>query len=97
MNNSKEKVWLNDKTNFFYIRRGIDRTPPGTLVELVQCNQGISTNIGVLKGTISYGLRNCSGQMIAYSKDPDDLVLFALEHNWSMQNELFRSLSQEDK
>ena len=96
MNISQEKVWLNRKTNFFYIQRGIDRTPPGALVEIVQCNQGISTTAGTLKGTISFGLRNSNGQMIAYSKDTDDLILFALEHDWSMHNEIFETL-QNDK
>lgn len=95
MNTSQEKVWLNRKTNFFYIQRGVDRTPSGTLVEIVQCNQGIRTIVGTLKGTVSYGLRSPSGQMIAYSKDTDDLILFALEHDWCMHNEIFETLKND--
>jgi hypothetical protein len=88
----KEKVWLNSKTNFFYIQRGIDRTPAGSEVEIVECNTGIQTSVGTLKGTIAYGLRNTRGQFIAYSYDTDDLVMFAVEHQWWMDNPVYDQL-----
>ena len=77
-----EKVWLNEKTNFFYIERGVERTPSGSKVEIVECNSGVQTTQGTLKGTLVYGLRNMNNQLIAYSYDREDLVLFALEYEW---------------
>ena len=88
----KEKVLLNKKTNFFYIERGVERTPAGSEVQIVTCNPGIQTIHGILKGTIAQGLRNLRGQMIAYSYDVDDLLLFALEHNWIIDDPIFRQL-----
>ena len=92
MDKTKEKVWLNTKTNFFYIQRGVDRTPAGSCVEIVTCNAGMQTSIGTLKGTIAYGLRNMQGQFIAYSYDTDDLVLFTVEHQWWMDNPVYDGL-----
>jgi len=83
---SEEKVWISEESNFFYLRRGVARTPPTTEVEVIQCNNGIQTSEGALKGTIVYGLRNrngaLKGQMIAFSLDPEDLELFAMEYEW---------------
>jgi len=78
-----DKVWLNDRTNFFYLKRGIDRTPIGSSVEIVQCSRGIVTTDGTLKKTAAFGLKqsHCA-QMIAFSLDQDDLMLFAMEYNW---------------
>lgn len=87
-----EKVWLNQKTNHFYIRRGVERTPDKSKVEIIECNAGITTTHGALKGTVAYGLRNMNGQMIAYSRDTDDLVLFAIEHNWVMDDPTFEQM-----
>jgi len=83
---AQEKVWINQKTNFHYICRGIERTPPGTTVKIVQCNSGLMTEKGVVKGTITLGLTN-GGQRIAWSLDPDDLILFAMDQGWPVENE----------
>jgi hypothetical protein len=90
--NRAEKVWVNEKTNFFYIKRGIERTPTGSKVEVIKCNTGIQTTQGTLKGTVAYGLRNLKGQMIAYSHDTDDLILFAIEHDWKMDDPIFEQM-----
>jgi len=90
--NRTEKILLNEKTNFFYIKRGVERTPSGSAVEIIQCNPGIRTNEGVLKGTIAFGLRNMTGQLIAYSYDTDDLVLFAIEHDWVMDHPVYQMM-----
>ena len=87
-----EKVWLSQKTNFFYIERGVGRTPSGSQVEIVECNTGIQTTHGTLKGTNAYGLCNVHNQMIAYSRDTDDLVVFAIEHNWVMDDPVYRQM-----
>jgi hypothetical protein len=83
-----EKVWIYKKANFFYLRRGVARTPAGTGVEIIQCNDGIVTSEGSLKGTVTYGLRNkdgeMRGQMIAFSTDREDLELFAMEYDWRL-------------
>jgi len=92
MNKRQEKIWLNPKTNFFYIQRGIERTPIGSRVEIVKCNPGLQTIHGVLKGTTGYGLRNLDKQMIAYSYDTDDLVVFAIEHAWTMNDPIYHQL-----
>ena len=93
---AQEKIWVNKKTNFHYIVRGIERTPPRTKVSIVECNSGIVTDQGPLKGTITFGIRNdggrFAGQMIAWSYDSDDLILFAIEHEWEMDNDTFRKL-----
>lgn len=89
MDKNKEKVCLNRKTNFFYIQRGIDRTPAGSQVEIVKCNAGIQTSIGTLKGTVAHGLCSMHGQFIAYSYDTDDLVVFAIEHKWWIDNPVY--------
>lgn len=95
---AQEKIWVNKKTNFHYIVRGIEKTPPGTIVRIVSCNSGIVTSDGTLKGTTVLGLRNISGkfagQMIAWSYDPDDLILFAIEQGWDMDDEAFRELRE---
>ncbi len=90
--NRTEKVLLNRKTNFFYIKRGVERTPSKSIVEVIECNPGIRTTHGVLKGTVAYGLRNLTGQLIAFSYDTDDLVLFAIEHDWEMDDPIYRSM-----
>lgn len=89
----EEKVWLNDKTNYHYIQRGIDKTPRGSQVEIIPLNSGIRTKHGVLKNTINYALRHCGhAQLIAYSTDPDDLMLFAIEHEYWIDGEEFINL-----
>jgi len=94
----QEKIWLDEKTNFHYIRRGVERTPPGTKVKIVECNSGLCTSEGTLKGTVALGLLNVdghfAGQMIAWSYDADDLVLFAIEHHWDMDDDTFRILTE---
>jgi len=87
-----EKIWVNEKTNFHYLKRGIARTPPGSTVTLTKCNKGIETSEGPLKGTVAFGLQSTKGQMIAFSYDPDDLYLFTMEHNWTMDDPLFHQL-----
>jgi|6_EtaG_2_1085325.scaffolds.fasta_scaffold08288_6 hypothetical protein len=89
---AQEKIWVNEKTNFHYIVRGIERIPPGSKVRIAECNNGIITSEGLLKGTVALGLVDMSGQMVAWSYDPDDLVLFAIEHEWEMDNNVFREL-----
>jgi len=85
---SEEKVWVDKKKNFFYLKRGLDRTPAGTGVEIIECNRGIETTEGSLKGTVVHGLRNkdgeFKGQMIAFSLDPEYLELLAMEQNWNL-------------
>lgn len=95
---SEEKVWLNDKTNYHYIQRGIDRTPKGSQVEIIALDKGLTTSHGTLKGTINYALRkfNCS-QLIAFSRDPDDLMLFAIEHEYWINSDEFSKLVEEFK
>lgn len=87
----QEKVWLDEKTSFHYVRRGIDYTPPGTEVQIIECNPGVRTQHGTIKGTIMLGLMNYNGerkgQMIAWSYDPEDLILFAMEYNWVLIEE----------
>ena len=92
-----EKIWINEKTNFHYLKRGIVRTPSGTAVIITKCNKGIETSEGSLKGTVAFGLRSIKGQMIAFSYDPDDLYLFAIEHNWTMDDQLFHQLIKDFK
>ena len=85
MRNSTEKVMICEKSNFFYIRRGVERTPKGSKVEIIQCNRGIETTYGSLKGTVAYGLKQKNAaQMIAYSTSEEDLLLFALEYDWNI-------------
>lgn len=93
---TEEKVWLNDKTNYHYIQRGIDRTPKGSRVEIIPINSGIQTEHGTLKGTIDYALRHHNhGQLIAFSTDPDDLMLFAMEHEYWIDTPEFQKLIEE--
>lgn len=94
----QERIWVNQKTNFHYIVRGIERTPPGTKVKIVECNGGIVTEKGILKDTVSLGLMNengyMAGQWIAWSFDRDDLILFAIEHEWDMDEKGFLELKK---
>jgi len=94
MDKLKEKVLLNKKTNFFYIQRGVDRTPVASQVEITTCSRGIQTSVGTLKGTTAYGLCNLQGQFIAYSNDTDDLIVFAIEHEWWIDSDVFRQMSE---
>jgi len=82
-----EKVMICEKSNFFYINRGVIRTPKGSKVEIVRCNNGIQTIYGSLKGTVTFGLKQKdTAQMIAYSLCVDDLLLFAMEYDWEVIN-----------
>ena len=82
-----EKVMICEKSNFFYIQRGVTRTPRGSKVEIIQCNNGIQTIYGSLKGTVTFGLKQRdTAQMIAYSLCEDDLILFAMEYDWNIVN-----------
>lgn len=82
-----EKVLINQKSNFFYLNRGVKRTPIGTDVEIIECNNGIEADGKTIKGTMTYALRNkngkYAGQLIAFSNDIEDLQLFAMEYNWN--------------
>ena len=90
MRSTKERVLVSDETNFFYLRRGVQRTPVGIEVEIIQCNDGIQSSMGALKGTVAFGLRNKSGvhrgQLIGFSTDREDLGLLAAEHGWQLAN-----------
>jgi len=86
-NPATEKVIICEKSNFFYINRGILRTQKGSKVEIVRCNNGTQTMYGSLKGTVTFGLKqNDTAQMIAYSLCIDDLLLFAMEYDWEIAN-----------
>lgn len=95
----QEKVTLNKNTHFQYIQRGIDRTPRGTKVEISKCSNGIKTTHGEIKGTAHYGLYNVDGhfanQYIAWSTEVDDLILFAIEHEWLMDHPNYDQLVHE--
>lgn len=82
MKDNEEKVWI-DKY-FFYLKRGIARTPTGTSVEIVQCGEPVPGY-----DVVYYRLRNVDGahrgQVIAISRDPEDLELLAMEYNWSLK------------
>ena len=82
----QERIVLDKKTNFHYIRRGVEWTPPGTEVQIVACNGGIITKHGTVKGTVMLGLINHNGerkgQMIAWSYEREDLELFVMEYDY---------------
>ena len=94
----QENVCVNEKNGFRYLMRGVERTPIGTEVSINQCNSGVSTTHGVLKGTANYSLVNkdgyFTGQCIAFSRDLDDLYLFAIEHGWSINDDKFKGYKQ---
>ena len=52
------------------------------------------TSKGYLKGTENQVLTNNSrgGQCVAWSKDPEDLYLFAAEYDWFIDDEKFKEL-----
>ena len=87
---SQEKIWVNEKTNFHYIVRGVQRVPEGSEVYIRICS-GMMTDKGYLKGTENYVLTNnpMGGQCVAWSKDPEDLYLFAAEHTWFIDDDKF--------
>jgi hypothetical protein len=93
---SQEKIWVNKKTNFHYIVRGVERVPKGSEVYVSMCG-GTMTAKGYLKGTENYVLTNHpkGGQCVAWSKDLDDLYLFAAEHAWFIDDNKFRELTDQ--
>lgn len=98
---AQEKVFVDRKNNFFYVQRGIDKTPPGTKVEIITCNDSVRNVHGSIEKTDDYSLRNADGyfrnQLIAWSTDQDDLILFAIEHGWKMDHPDFDKLVQDFK
>ena len=82
----QERIVLDKKTNFHYIRRGVEWTPSGTEVQIIECNGGIRTKHGTVKGTAMLGLMNHNGerkgQMIAWSYEREDLELFVMEYDF---------------
>jgi len=77
--NDKIKTHVCDKTGFNYIQRGIDRTPKGEHVFIVE------TSKTVINKPI-YGLHNKEFQFIAHSQDVEDLELLTLEYDWVIYN-----------
>jgi hypothetical protein len=91
---AQEKVMLNKKNNYFYLQRGIDRTPRGSEVTIRSLGNSVQSLYGKVKGTEDYALQ-CGTQCIAFSRDPDDLILFAIEHEWTMDHPLYQQLVKE--
>jgi hypothetical protein len=91
---AEEKVWRNRKRNYFFIQRGIERAPRGSRVQITQCNQAVYTSkYGTLKVAPLLGLQKFgSSQMIAYSYDPDDLLMFAIEHEYWIDSPEFDAM-----
>ena len=93
-----ENVYINEKNNFRYLMRGVERTPAGTEVFINKCNMGIASSYGILKNSANYSLINkdgyYSGQCIAFSRDLDDLYLFAVEHGWIIEGDEFEKYKQ---
>jgi hypothetical protein len=82
-----DKVWLNEKTNFHILNRNIKRSPPGTKVEIVICNPGLSGICGTSKEFgPTYGLRSEAGYMLSFSRDKDDLILLIAECNLCIED-----------
>lgn len=81
MDDSQEKVMVDERSNFFYLLRGVRRTPRGSKVrvELLRTlTMGGDTVVG-----LSYAIKRCdSDACIAFSTNSDDLLLFIVEHDW---------------
>ncbi len=94
----QENIYINEKNGFRYLMRGVERTPIGTEVLINQCNSGVATAHGVLKGTANYSLVNKDGyfwgQCIAFSRDLDYFYLFAIEHGWLINDGKFKEYKQ---
>ena len=90
---SQEKISVNKENNFHYIVRGVERVLKGSEVYVHICG-GTMTAKGYLKGTENYVLTNhpMGGQCVAWSKDPEDLYLFAAEHAWFIDDDKFKEL-----
>jgi len=63
--------------------RNVDKSPVGTQVEIVQCNEGLKTELGYLKGFEPIRMvRSISGWCMAFSRDIDDLILLIADRGW---------------
>jgi hypothetical protein len=83
MPKAQDKVWINERTNHFYLRRGLARTPPHSELDIIKCGRGL------YGGQTVFGLRSKAGQMVAFSEDVEDLYLFAIEHNYIIDDKKF--------
>ena len=72
-------------TNFRYLNRNVGSTPAGSEVRIEQLGQLITSIHGVVDADvhdISFVLKLGDNRCIAFSDDIEDLVLFAVEHEW---------------
>lgn len=71
------------ESSYVVLRRNIDRTPPGSEVELVDCGQKLQGTLGVFQnGRTTKALRTTAGFIVAFSDDIEDLALLIVEHEW---------------
>lgn len=71
------------ESNYVVLQRNLDRAPPGSEVELVDCGQKLQGTMGVFKnGRVTKALRTTSGFVVAFSDDIEDFALLIVEREW---------------
>ena len=74
------KIWCRDDTEFYYLRQNVERAPKGSKVDIDKINhQSICDVEEPPEG--SWVLKQ-NFRCIAFSMDLEDLVIFAVEHDW---------------
>lgn len=64
----------------------MNRVPPGSEVEICECNVGLSGEYGRFKGEkIDLALRSKTGFILATSTDIEDLAILVVENEWYAQ------------
>lgn len=78
-----DRVLVRPKSQFWVIKRNVARVPPGSEVEIFNCNSQLTGILGTFKEEgQSLALRSKTGFIIATSTDIEDLAILIVENDW---------------
>lgn len=79
----ENRTLIRSDTQFWVIKRNVDRVPRGSEVEICSCNDQLIGSFGMFKDdSAKMMLRSKTGFVVATSIDIEDLALLIVENEW---------------
>ena len=81
-----DRVLLRPDTQYWVVKRNLNRVPPGSEVEVVGCNSQLVGTFGTFDDrTGDFAIRSKTGFVVATSRDIEDLAILIVENEWYVQ------------